>query len=661
MTRSSSIRIVLFVVLIATLALARRARSAPPSARARNLDEYKHFRIAAIDLVGRMPTRNEIADFERDDFDLDRWIEQRLHGSAYSERLTRIYMDLLRLEPNLNFSPSSAQLFRHEILEESGAKEGQRVFVYYRPNQRRKDASIDGEFCFSPAEIGIVVRAMAPDIGGAPKAVAKKLIDERTVLVKPWWLYRDYKQARPSQHYLSGWPAPDPEYRPVESLLQDPDGKPTESIRVCREEAALADTGHVAVTGRIKNPESGTKLPGDRVKPPPLDRAFAREHKGESVACGTRAALENAFDCGCGVGLERCLPNDGNGDANAFYFANKMPLGPGLPLDVVKQRAQRWVPYWWSREAVQFFDDLFESDRDFRDVLTSKRSFVNGPLAQFYRTIQRAGCCGPEANFGMIEETSPLFDPSNVPDDLMPHDVGTWRLVPERSPRAAGILTMPMFLHKYATPRARAAAIYSAFLCKSFVAENVALTPSTEENLMKRPGCQTCHATLEPLAAYFARVEPSSTVFLPAAVFPAVNGSCKKNKNGKLSGTCNPLYDVAFSDASAATLKSAYGSIVHADAAPAGAGQDISGAPEFSECAVSRVASSFLGRPTTSDDASLLASLDKTFKASGYRMRALVRAIMTSDAYRKSNNRRPVREGGVDVTEKASPHGSTSP
>ena len=91
----------------------------------------------------------------------------------------------------------------------------------------------------------------------------------------------------------------------------------------------------------------------------------------------------------------------------------------------------------------------------------------------------------------------------------------------DRGPHAAGILTMPMFLEKYASARARGAALYNAFLCKSFVADDkTQLTPSTEPNLMMRPGCSTCHATLEPLAAYFARVEPGSFVFLPAGELP---------------------------------------------------------------------------------------------------------------------------------------------
>jgi hypothetical protein len=358
----------------------------------------------------------------------------------------------------------------------------------------------------------------------------------------------------------------------------------------------------------------------------------------QPVACATRAALTSSIDCGCGVGLERCMPNDGPGQGNAFYFPNHQPLGPAMALDGAKQQAQRWFPYWWSRESEQFLSDLFASNRDFRQILTGKQTFVNGPLAQFYRDVQRGGCCGPEASFGMRDEKEPLFDPSRVPAGLAPQDTGKWTFVADRGAHAAGLLTQPMFLEKYASARARGAVLYNAFLCKSFNAEQAQLAPSDEPNLMKRPGCQACHATLEPLAAYFSRVEQANFVYLPKADFPVVSDKCKKDKNGHLNGPCNALYDVAFADAKGATLRSAYGSPAHADEGPEGAGRDITASPDFASCAVSRVASSFLGRQLDSDDSALLDSLTKDFVGSGYRMRTLVRDVMRSNEYRHGND-----------------------
>jgi hypothetical protein len=641
------------LLLCLALVSAGAYASSPGPAPSKTVDDYRHFRIASIDLVGRMPTREEITAFERPDFDWGTWIGAHTQGPGYVERLTRIYMDALRLEPNLNFTAGPSQLYRTQVT----GPDGKPVNILYRGGQRRVREATDGEFCLSPDETGLVIRPMAAPIGTA-KRVPMKSLDAHTVMVKPWWLYKDYKAPHPHERYQEAWANPDSGFHPVDALLAEPDGKPTTEVRVCREEAQERAEGHLYASGRVKPPGAsgasgaptmaGAKastavattapLPGGRVKPAPLDVPYVTQHKGSAVECDTKEALSSSVDCGCGVGLERCMPNSGQGDTPAFQFPNHAPLGPGLPLDSANQSAFRWYPYWWSREAVHYLDYLFDQDRDFREVLTGHSTFVNGPLAQFYKTIQRGGCCGPEALFGMRDEAEPLFDPSRVPTDLAPQDTDKWEMVADRGPHAAGILTMPMYLEKYASARARAAAIYSDFLCKSFSAGQAELTPSEEPDLMKRPGCQTCHATLEPLAAYFARIEPASFVYLPESLFPIHHPICKKDKAGKLNGPCTALYDVAFTGLFGPTLRSAYASPAHANAAAVGAGSDISAMPEFAECAVQRVTSSFLGRPTTPDDAPLLASLTQEFVRSGFRMRALVRAIVLADAYRKAND-----------------------
>src|SRR4051812_20908675 len=78
------------VVLAVVVPFAVDAESAPVAGAKRSLDDYRHFRIAAIDLLGRMPTRAELASFERSDFDFDKWIDAHLQGPAYVERLTRV-------------------------------------------------------------------------------------------------------------------------------------------------------------------------------------------------------------------------------------------------------------------------------------------------------------------------------------------------------------------------------------------------------------------------------------------------------------------------------------------------------------------------------------------------------------------------------------------
>ncbi len=604
-----------------------------------DLDDYRRFRALSIDLAGRAPTRGEIAEMEAPGFDLDRWIDAHLEGPAYVERLERIYMDLLRLEvgPAFQFVPVATTLRRQTIL----GPDKKPIHVLYRHNQRRARVETDGEFCLTHEETGLLFPAnQAPR--GTAIPVKKKALEAATTLVRPWWLYKDYRSASPRVRYGLDWGGDEAGYGLIKDMIFEPDGTtPTAEVRICKEEAQTAEVGHIMVTGRVAPPK-GTPPPPNRLRFPPADDGYAKQHKGEEVSCRGLAGVTMTADCGCGVGLEHCLPGDGyNTEPRAFTLPTHYPLGAGAPFDNQPQNTSSWTKFWWSQEARRFMDRLFGEDRDFREALTGRWSHVNGPLAEFYRSGARAGCCGREKAFKMIEESDPLFAQSAVPTDLLPMDAARWELVADRGPHAAGILTMPVFLAKYASRRARGAAVYQAFLCKSFVAESHEdLKPSTEPDLRVREGCSTCHATLEPLAAYFTRVEETGWTFLPARQFPVDNPVCKKNAQGKMPGFCDFFYDAAFSDRRAGKLRGAYGSPDHAERGPAGIAADVTAQPEFASCAVERITSSFLGRPLRDDDQKLVASLRGTFVSHGYRMRSLVGAVVRSSAYLSANDDR---------------------
>lgn len=589
-------------------------------AAGRELPDYRYFRALSVDLAGRPPTRDELAAFERADFDADAWIDTHLAGSAYAERLRRIYMDALRLDigPSFQFVPNPLVLRRETVL----GPDGSQIYVYFRRGQRRVDAATDGDFCLTRDDTGQQFPPNAAPIGTA-KPVSKDLLDARTVVVKPWWLYADYRGAIASDVASADWAKRFPGFVPVPGLLVEPDGKTkTTSVRVCKEEAQTAESGAVYASGRA-GAKKGEPPPAGRLTQPPGDSAFAKNAKGRAVSCLTATGFQNSVQCGCGIGLERCLPAAGaQFDPPAFVMPTHAPLGVALPFEATPQPASSWEKRWWGEEAQRFLDRIFTDDRDFRDVLTSRATEVNGPLAQFYRFMTGATCCGPGADLGYTQPES-LVDPGAIPDALVPEDTATWMPVADRGPRASGILTMPIFLTKYGSRRARAHVLYNAFLCKDFVADSVKLAPSNEPDLTKRPGCSTCHQTLEPMAAYFTRVAESDWTYLPATVFPIQHG---KNKQ---------LYDPAFD-----MLRGAYAAPSHAEAGPAGLAHDLVGAPEFAPCVVQTVAESFLGRALAPEDDAWKTHLVKTFVDGGYRMRALVRAIVTSPRYRAGNDRR---------------------
>ncbi|WP_437811048.1 DUF1585 domain-containing protein [Sorangium sp. So ce1078] len=637
---------------VALLAAAAAASHAPPSAAAGGaagsaaptLEQYRYFRALSLDLEGRLPTREELAELESPGFNLDTWIERHLDGPGYVERLTRIYMDVLRLElgPVGLFTPSETTLRRAQVL----GPDGKPLYVYYRHNQRRLLPVIDGEFCFSEAESGLRVANFAT-VTGTPRPIPQRLLDERTTVVRPFWLYRDYLSVVPTQRYGAGWKDPDSAYVPLPQLLFEPDGKtPTVEVRVCKEEAQTAEVGRIYASDIPPLPK-GAPLPPGRARPPIREDAYAKAHRGEPISCRSALASVMSVDCGCGIGLEHCLPGDSSGrDPRVFALPAHVPLGIGDPIGSAPHTISGWHKFWWSQEAIQTMNHVFRADRDFREILTGRYTFINGPLAQFYRSSAPAACCALHKSFGMREDEAPLFLPGAVPPVVAPHDVSDWTFIPDRGPRAAGIVTMPVFLAKYASRRARAAALYSAFLCKSFTAEHAELPPSDEPDLMVRPGCSSCHATLEPLAAYFTRVEETTWTYLPASRFPIENPVCKLNAEGKTGQSCQRFYDPAFSTRERGVLWGAYASPEHAERGPAGAAADLTRMPEFASCAVQRVTESFLGRPLRDEDEALLRALRERFVSRGYRMRPLVEAIVRSPAYARASNVRPALERG---------------
>jgi hypothetical protein len=607
------------VIAIALAALARDGRAEPA------LSDYRTFRHLAIDLLGRPPSRAELAAFARPGFDLDRWIDQALAGPGYAERIRRIYADRLRLdlpEGANPFTPPSVVLRWTQIQ----GPDGRLIDLYFRDGQRRRLAAIDGQVCFTQAETGLQAGADGPPTG-TPRPVDRALLDERTVVVKPWWLYADARDRDPHDRAGPDWIRRFG-YELAWSLFAEPDGKTAMTgVRVCREEAQTAETGRIYASGRVVQ-KSDPLLPG-RLTRLPADTPFARANAGRPVSCRSPAGFESSLDCGCGVGLERCLPAAPAGFVQPWL----VPLGVDLPFDRAARPAALWMRTWWSQEAIHFLDRIFGADRDVRELLTSPATTINGPLAQFYRFLAGATCCGDGAELG-YREAEPLFDPAAVPAGLVPVDVSRWVTVDNRGPHAAGVMTMPIFLLKYPTGRQRAHAIYSAFLCRDFVAESARLAPSSEPDLAVRPGCASCHRRLEPLAAYFARIRDSDWTYLPAAQFPVSQPRCAAADPARMAGACRTFYDPAFSDARSAELRGAHGDPAHVEAGPRGLAAEITASPLFAPCVVQSVAEGLLGRALTPDDDAWKAELARALVTGGYRVRPVVRAIATSPRYR---------------------------
>jgi hypothetical protein len=590
--------------LLAALLGAAALLAAPSPAGAEpSFDEFKRFRALAIDLLGRMPTRDEVQAFRQPGFDLDGWIEAHLDGPDYARRLARVYLDRLRLRVNTTFNFPGAGLGRASILDENGRT----VYVYYRHAQKRARDTKNGNFCFTRDEVGFDMSQSNQPGPGA--RVPQAQLDAYTVKVKPWWLYSDYASPSPSQRYnaqawMFQWG-----FALAPAMLKEADGRDTIDVRVCREEAnAVAQAA-----------QDGTPNMVDCTGP-----------YGYRVSSG----------CGCGVGLERCMPGSDN-NTNGGGATSVLVSQPSGPLGVDPFVSTNFsyaglVTELTTQEVERFMTALFAEDRDFREIVTGRWSYANGPLAQFYRAVQPTYWTDFARGY-----TSPtmLVDPSAMPKpgDLSPYLVNQWVRVPDRGPLAAGVLTMPVFLKKYATRRARAHIVYNAFLCKDFVAPTgLKLSADPNPDLTQRAGCQYCHTTLEPLAAYFGRVVENDWTWLDPTLFPTKDPVCKKG--GKGDSACNTRYDSAFATMDAGMLRGVYATPDNADAGPTALAQTIAASPEFASCTAQAIAEDFLGRALTADDEPLKQKLTYAFVNAGYQPKALVRELLKSDAYLRAND-----------------------
>ena len=316
------------------------------SAAGPSLEDYRHFRALSLDLNGRMPTRDEVAAFEAPGFNLSAWVDAHTKGTAYVERVSRVYLDLLRLQvgPSFQFVPSPVTLRRQQVM----GPDGNPVTIYFHTGQRRVRPETDGTFCLDQAETGLQFPNNASPTGTATP-VAQADLDANTTLVYPWWLYADYKAPAPADRIGPDWSSTHPGFTPVDALVNDTrltdagtdaGSTPITQVRVCKEEAQTAPVGTIYASGR---PANTPPIPYGRLSFPPSDSAYAKAHKGEAIDCTIGSGFTMSVDCGCGPGLERCLPgSSAQFDPPAFAFSSQQPLGFGQAIDQNNQSGSSW-------------------------------------------------------------------------------------------------------------------------------------------------------------------------------------------------------------------------------------------------------------------------------------------------------------------------------
>ncbi|WP_224243093.1 DUF1549 domain-containing protein [Hyalangium gracile] len=315
--------------------------------------------------------------------------------------------------------------------------------------------------------------------------------------------------------------------------------------------------------------------------------------------------------CGCGPGMRRC-------EVAAVHTARVAAI---------------------NEEPSRITDSVVRNDEPYFNILTTRRSFVNGTLSEFYRQQQ---------GVGIFTVTSPA-NPDLIPS--IPYTQPTTWQEYTRDSHHSGVLTTPSFLYRFPTQRARVNHFYEAFLCKTFVPSSDPLPPpedncNRENNLAKKCGCSYCHATIEPTGAHWGRYDERNALFLNPERFPRLDPKCRDCAlagDTNCGGECSQYVMQAYDGDGANSLGMLKTYLYRTPEEEA----NIQSGPQLlvermlqtgdlERCTVKRIWHEFLGRPMTTEEQRLyLQQLSEDFSRSNYSLKTLIQKLLMTDAYRR--------------------------
>ncbi len=326
------------------------------------------------------------------------------------------------------------------------------------------------------------------------------------------------------------------------------------------------------------------------------------------VACGTLAGRDDT-SCGCGVGLQHCAYG---------YSSTAIMTAFGEDVD---RRVRA----------------IIMGDEPYTELFGGSRAFVNGPLVHFYRHL---------ASIHSAIRFDPLpLDPDALPD-LDYTDVDTWAEV-DLGPAHAGVLTSPAYLLRFQTNKARAARFYDAFLCQPFTPPEggIPLGGEPVPDMQERDGCKGCHIELEPAAAYWGRWPEKGAGYTPPDAFPRWRPDCTScAEYGILCNEdCQRFYLISPTSPEEAEY---LGQLLPYVWRHAEHELNIEAGPELlvkrmivdgrlPRCTARRAVEWLLGREPHAMESDWLDELALGFVQSNFSYRALVRAIVTHETYRR--------------------------
>lgn len=289
----------------------------------------------------------------------------------------------------------------------------------------------------------------------------------------------------------------------------------------------------------------------------------------------------------CGEKLERCFPgrnfqlniNAFNGPINVLIpnLRKDFTLEPGMIAARVIADGRPWEDVLRATDA-----PMTGAQEAFLTREWGSRILENSPAGTYRENGELT-----------LDATRPSFDRR-----------WEWR---ERGDLHAGVLTTISFQKAFNGWRAKSASSLEAFLCRVFeVPPGVAVLPSAEVDLTRKPYCQSCHSVLEPLSLFFGR-------------WP------------NLGGNNNYLYD----SGSDRVATGVYENMNNADTN--GLARVYTSTKAFHDCGVARAFEMMVGRAMNEREMiSMMPTLQRAYRDGGNRILPVFKAIAAGPLFERS-------------------------
>jgi hypothetical protein len=353
------------------------------------------------------------------------------------------------------------------------------------------------------------------------------------------------------------------------------------------------------------------------------EEARASSTNALGVPCGSLPGLGSS-GCGCGPELRWCNP-PGWHDA----------LLAGAAGDVDRR-----------------VEAMIERDAPYMELLRGRTMYVNGPMSHFLRHQSWQSRYVTFRHMSPAAEDIPEIPPP--PSGKLDDWSKIWVPV-ALGPEHSGVLTSTAYLLRHTSQRARAKTFFEGYRCQPFhpPAGGIPNGTSTSVNLTTRDGCAYCHATLDPAAAAWGRWTAFGSSYLDPRAFPAYSDTCYECANSLDFRSCGDCANNYLLDPVSSEQNPYVGWLLayqflserdrpRVDEGPRRLVEEAVADGSLASCTARNTAERLLGRSLGSEvpedadrDAAWLESLAVDLVASGWSYRALVKAVVMSDEYRR--------------------------